>query len=119
MQNLIPNPSFEIPELNSTPAEYATWAPWDAIAPTFAVDAAIARTGQRSLRIDGAGRTGCYGYWATQIDGLRPGKHYRIRVYAKAEQVQNLDRNVAVKLSWFGSGNDHVSRSHGVELLPL
>lgn len=103
-RNLVQNPSFEEVGDERIPPGCSSWAPWEDIAPEFAADDSVARTGRRSLRIAGAGRTGCYGYWAVHLENMSPGKFYRVCVYARAEGVPHIDRNVGVKLSWLGPG---------------
>ncbi|MFQ5810481.1 MAG: nitrilase-related carbon-nitrogen hydrolase, partial [Armatimonadota bacterium] len=106
-ENLVENSSFETIGDDGLPVGCGTWAPWEDIEPEFGVDRSVARTGKRSLRISGVGKTGCYGYWGVQLAGLSPGKFYRVSVFARAKGAPHIDRNVGVKLSWFGPGENN------------
>ena len=101
-ENLLPNGSFEAGE--AMPDGCGTWTPWVALAPTFAWDSAVARTGQRSLKIENAGKRSCYGRWEVTVPKLPQGTHYRVSVYAKTKGIEDFSRSVAVELSWLGPG---------------
>ena len=107
--NLVSSGSFEADRAGKAqPHGCGTWAPWEAIAPTFAWDSDVARTGKRSLKIENAGKRSCYGRWEVTVPKLPQATHYRVIVHAKATGVEDISRSVAVELSWLGLGKGQI-----------
>ncbi len=82
------------------PESWSSWSPRSEIAPEFAFDSEVGRTGEGSLRIAGRGGGSDFGSWKTVVESIEPGKLYRFEAWFRVEGVENADRSVIARLHW-------------------
>lgn len=130
--NLVENPGFEIVDERRTAAVgWRRESPREEIAPAFALDSRVARSGKYAAKLSSRGSPGTFGYWATTIKGIQgsdppaantspdtitvPGSEflgtraYRIECFFKGQDIEFVEKNVSIRVGW----ND----SHGQQLL--
>jgi predicted amidohydrolase len=83
-----------------TPEGWRSWSPRSEIAPRFSVDSKGGRRGGPALRIDGGQTAASYGAWQRRIDGIAPGKNYRLTAWYRARGIAQERRSVGVRLEW-------------------
>ena len=108
--NLVPNAGFEDAS-GGLPAGWAPKSPRPEIAPAFSSDSAMARTGQRSLRISGDGKPGVAGWITATCSGIRAGASYELTAYFRTEDIPDPDESVWVYIGWRKDASDDRARA--------
>lgn len=94
---------------NDPPAGWETWSPRAEITPQLSVDKTGGRDGKEALRIGGGGNPAAFGGWRKRVDGIKPGKTYRLTGWYRAEGIAQTQRSVAARLDWLNDKGQRVS----------
>lgn len=92
-------------EGGSLPAGWHTWAARSEIAPRTYVDRTCSRGEAGSLAVSGDSNASAYGGWERKVDGIEPGKWYRLTAWYRAEALDNESLQVLARLDWAGRGS--------------
>jgi predicted amidohydrolase len=128
-RNLVENPGFELPGTEGNPAAWETGSPRSEVAPSFAVDSSVARSGRASARTRAQGSPGTLGYWATTVKGIQAGeknrdfgmsqltvrgsdfmsaRYYKVGCFFKTEGIASPERSVWIRVNWLASDGHEV-----------
>jgi len=97
-RNLLPNPSFEDIQ-DGVPIGWTLFSPRPGISPEFRSDARFVHSGERSLRLSGAGKAGVMGYAFAQVP-IEAGASYELSVHLRAEDVADIHDSVWMTVAW-------------------
>jgi predicted amidohydrolase len=81
-------------------ADWSRWAAREEIAPRTYVDAVVGRGELGALAISGNSNAAAYGGWRKRLDGVEPGKWYRLTAYYRAVAVPNEQLQVLARVDW-------------------
>jgi predicted amidohydrolase len=86
------------------PAGWKVWSPRPEIAPRGYIDPVHYRRQTGSLALSGNSNPAVFGGWECQVDGVEPGKWYRLTAYYRAEGVRYEPLQVVPRLDWARAG---------------
>jgi predicted amidohydrolase len=95
---------------DGTPPGWTAWAARPEIAPRTFVDAVRYRSSPGSLAINGASNAAAYGGWHRLVEGIEPGRWYRLTAYYQAEGVADEALRVLARLDWQTAQNERAGR---------
>lgn len=128
--NLIKNPGFEILDpATSMPQAWTEKIHRDEIAPEFAVDNKVSRSGNSSVRISANGSNGTFGYWMTNVEiqpdsqdvefSVKSGpvgdkeflsnRSYLFGCFFKTKDIESTHRNIWIRFTWIDKNGRNVS----------
>jgi len=128
--NYIKNPGFEILDPStSLPKSWVYKVHRDEIAPDFAVDNKVARSGNNSIRISAKGSNGTFGYWMTNVEippdsqeinyPLKKGpvgddkflsdRSYLFGCFFRTKEIESPQRNIWIRFRWMDKNGNIVS----------
>jgi predicted amidohydrolase len=67
------------------------------------IEKRVSRGDAGSLAISGAGNAASSGGWERRVDGVEPGKWYRLKTYYKAEGLKHEPTEVVCRLAWLNA----------------
>ncbi|PYV36382.1 MAG: hypothetical protein DMG06_30855, partial [Acidobacteria bacterium] len=82
------------------PTGWRVWSARAEIAPRTFVDQAQSRGQPGSLAISGNGNAAAYGGWEHSVNGIEPGKWYRLVAWYRAEHLRYEPLQVVARLDW-------------------
>lgn len=83
-----------------SPAGWSHWAAREEIAPRSFVDPVVGRGELGALAISGNSNAAEYGGWRKRLDGIEPGKWYRLVAHYRAVAVPNEQLQVLARIDW-------------------
>jgi predicted amidohydrolase len=89
---------------------WTTCAARPEIAPRTFVDAVRYRSSPGSLAISGASNAAAYGGWHHRVDGIEPGRWYRLTAYYQSEGIADEALRILARLDWQTAGNERAGR---------
>jgi predicted amidohydrolase len=85
------------------PSGWKSWSPRSEIAPKTWVDQLHRRTPAGALAISGNSNPAAYGGWHHRVEGIEPGKWYRLRASYRTQGVPNAMIQIQARLDWYGA----------------
>jgi predicted amidohydrolase len=82
------------------PSGWKTWSPRAEIAPRTWVDHLHKRTPAGALAISGNSNPAAYGGWHHRVEGIEPGKWYRLRARYRTEGMSHETLQVLARMDW-------------------
>ena len=82
---------------------WTRWAARPEIAPRAFVDRLVGRGEPGALAISGASNAAAYGGWRKRLEGVQPGKWYRLTAHYRSEAVTNEQLQVLARVDWLGA----------------
>ena len=81
-------------------AGWSRWAARDEIAPRAFVDHTMGRGEPGALAISGNSNVAAYGGWRKRLEGVEPGRWYRLIAHYRATAVPNEQLQIVARLDW-------------------
>ncbi len=97
------------------------WSAWSArpeIAPRTFIDPKASRGGAGALAISGNNNPAAYGGWERSVDGINPGKWYRLTAHYRVEGATYEPLQVVSRLSWYSAAKRTGQPDYGYRVSP-